>query len=118
MMRTLAVNGNIDIYLNEAGGIAIATGLDAVKFSCEEAVRAIRGEMLYAADQGMPLFETAFLRLRLAQFEAAARVALRAVPNVTNVDQFEATASDDTLRYTARIRSLFGPFELAAADVL
>lgn len=117
-MRTLAVNGDIDIYRTDDGNLAIASDLDAVRMSCEEAIRAVRGEMLYAADQGMPLFETAFLRPRLAQFEAAARVALRAVPNVTNIDQFEATASDDTLRYTARIRSLFGPFELAAADVL
>lgn len=112
-MRTLAVNGSIDIYLDSAGGIAIAEGLAAVQFSCEEAVRAVRGEMLYAADQGVPVFDTAFVRVRLAQFEAAARAAILAVPNVVAVDEFTADVTGEVLRYNAVIRSTFGAFETA-----
>lgn len=115
-MRTLAVNQNIDIFLTDGGQLAVAQGLEAVRFSCEEAMRAIRGEMIYAVDRGMPLFETAFLEVRLPQFEAAARATLLAVPNVLSVDAFDAFVRDDTLGYTASIRSAFGPFELANAN--
>lgn len=117
-MKTLAVNQNIDLYLTRSGSLAVAEGLDAVRFSCEQAVRAIRGEMLYAADQGMPVFETAFRQLQIPQFEAAARATLLAVPNVVGVDAFDVGVSGDVLRYTAAIRSTFGPFELAGANEL
>lgn len=116
-MRTLAVNDSIDIYLTDAGSLALATGLDAVRMSCEEAVRAIRGEMLYAADEGLPVFETVFLQTLLPQFEAAARAAIRAVPEVVAVDSFAASVAGDVLSYTASIRSTFGAFETATNGI-
>lgn len=107
-MRTFSENSSNDLYLNEQNSIAISTGIDAVLILCKGAIEVVVGEMIYQIDDGMPLFESAFHFYRPAQFEAAARQRLTAVPGVTGVSDFTVSKRDNVLVYTANIDTIYG----------
>lgn len=108
-MKTLAVNEKNDIYIGADGKLAIATDLQAVIFSCQQAAKARLGEMLYAFDQGIPMFETVFLSTaNVPQYSAALRIALESVPNVTEVTQLDVTVANNVLNYVAYITTPYG----------
>lgn len=107
-MRTFSENASNDLYLNEQNSIAVSTGIDAVLLLCKGAIEVIIGEMIYQIDAGMPLFESAFNFYRPAQFEAAARQRLTAVPDVTGVSDFTVNKRNNALVYTATIDTIYG----------
>jgi hypothetical protein len=108
MTRTLASDANNDIILDRLGNVSIVSGLAAVAANCKTAIQAQRGEMIYAANKGMPTLATAWNRYNPVQFEAAARTILRAVPDVLGVDNFVVSRVGERLVYTATIRTTFG----------
>lgn len=108
MTRTIASNQDNDVFLDRLGNIAIATGATAVAMNCRTAIQAQLGEMLFAADKGMPTFETAWNNYNPLQFEAAARVILLGVPDVVAVEAFTVNRAGETLGYTATIRTIYG----------
>lgn len=108
MTRTLASDANNDLVLDRLGNVSIVEGLEAVAANCKTAIQAQRGEMIYAFDKGMPTMATAWDRYNPIQFEAAARVILRAVPGVLGVDNFTVNRVGERLVYTATIRTTFG----------
>lgn len=108
-MRTLGVNALNDLYLDRTGNLAVAADLEAVRQGCEQAMKAQRGEMYFAKDEGIPTLQVVWDRYNPVQFEAAAREALLAVPNVTKVLSINAAINGSTLVYTAEIQSLYGP---------
>lgn len=109
MTQTLAIfPGTNDIYRARDGNLAVATGLDAVAALCKNAMQAQRGEMVLAADQGMPTFDTAWNVYNPVQFEAAARVTLQAVTDVLSVENFSLVRQGEVLSYTATIRTIYG----------
>lgn len=108
MTQTLASDANNDIYLDRAGRLRMVSGAEAVAANCRSAVQAQRGEMMYAADKGMPTFATAWNGYRPMQFEAAARSIILAVPEVLAVESFTIQRTGEILGYTAVIRTTYG----------
>jgi len=108
-MRVISVDANNDIYRAADGNLAIATGLTAVLQACAQAVKVMTLEMVLSYDQGMPNFQAVWSgKPNVAQFEAAARSRLLAVPNVLEVTEFTAVVSGGVLRYSASIKSIYG----------
>lgn len=107
-MITLATNELNDIYIDGGGLLAIRRELAALAQCCETAIQAQRGEMVYAADQGMPMMATAFMDYDPQGFEAAARAILRTIPGVLEVVAFNVSRADGALRYTAVILTVYG----------
>lgn len=105
---TLATDRNNDLYLDEAGNIAIASGLDAVTLDCKAAMETRLGECVLDTTLGIPMFETVFLSYQPAQFQAAARKALVSVTGVTGVNAVNITRSGGVMRYVAEISTIFG----------
>lgn len=112
-MRIFAVDKNNDIHLGPDGHLAMNTELAALLQTCEHAMQALRGEMVYATERGMPYLETvwgAAPNLRL--FEDAARGTLNSIEGVEHIISFSCLAEDNILKYWATIQSVYGTFEL------
>lgn len=109
MPKTFAVNEKNDLYIGRDGNLAIAEGLEAVKQLCEQVSNTRLGEMVLHTNQGIPFFQSLWGGTRnLAQFEAALRVALSNVPEVTRILEISIEVQDDTLNYTAVILTTYG----------
>lgn len=108
MTQTLASDERNDLVLDRIGRILILSDAPAVAANCRSAVQAQRGEMQFAADKGLPTFATAWNRYNPVQFEAAARVIIRAVPGVLSIESFTVRRQGEVLGYTAVIRTVYG----------
>jgi len=107
-MKTLTANTVNDIFIGANGLLSISTDLAAVQQNCITAMQAIRGEMVYAKDKGVPYFETVWNLYNPSAFEAAARATILGVAGVTNVLEFTMTLDGDKLNYRATIKTIFG----------
>lgn len=108
-MLALSVDATNDLYLLPTGNLATARDLTACMQACAQAVKAQAGEMIYAADQGMPNFRTVWKGApNLLQFEAAVRRTLLSVPNVTAVVALSAQVRDNAVVYSATIQTIYG----------
>lgn len=107
MTTTIAENSNNDLYRGADGNIAFLSAEQAVSQLCVSRVEAQRGEMMYAADQGMPTRQSAWDTFNPRQFEAAARTIILATPDVTSVESFNITKQDNDLVYNATIKTIY-----------
>ena len=108
-MRTLNVNADNDLVLNELGYLSFATDIDAVLLTARQYASTLIGEMIHAADEGIPYFVVAFgPSPNIAQFEAGLRRRLLQCPGVIRIDELTAQQVGDTLGYTATITTEFG----------
>ncbi len=112
-MKSLATNQRNDLYIGADGMLAVVRGIEAIKQNCQHAMKAQLGEMVLALDRGMPLWEVVWHHTNLAQFESTARQTLRAVDGVIDIPTFEVAIVNDTLRYHATIKTVFGLTDLA-----
>lgn len=108
MTFTFAINENGDTYLDGNGNIATLTGAEAVGQNCVTAMRAQRGEMQYAMQDGMPTAATAFDTYNPIAFEAAARAVIKKVQGVISITSFTVKRVENTLNYAATIQTIFG----------
>lgn len=109
MLIVFAEDENGDTYIDpDTGDQAILTGADAVGQLCKSRIEAQRGEMRYAADQGMPTRATAFDTFNPHQFEAAARAIILGTTDVTGIESFSMYQNANTLYYTAVITTNYG----------
>lgn len=109
MAKTLAVNANNDLYLDDQGNIAVSYDLQALLETCSQAAKTRLGEMVLNTDQGIPYFETVFIGVpQLKQFEAALRATFLAIDGVVEVVSLITAQQDNTLTYTAIIRTIYG----------
>ena len=109
MTMTFAVDTDNDLFLNGAGNIAIATGLQAVLENCAHAMKTVLGECVLDIERGIPDFQTVwYSRAKLPQFNFAAVLALRAVAGVVAVKSFNSGYVDDRLVYQATIITIYG----------
>lgn len=109
MTRTLAVDANNDIYIDGAGNLALVTGVTAVLQTCEHVVKTILKEMVFAQNQGMPYFETVWNGTPSTDpFDAAFRLRIAQVPDVTGIVDLEITQVADSFTYTATISTIYG----------
>lgn len=116
-MQTLAanVNNNLpnvapnDLYLDSNGNIAMSFDINAALEACAEAAKTLLGEMVFNVNQGIPYFETVWVGVpNVQQFNAALRTAFLAVPNVVEVVSLITSQENNTLSYSAIIRTSFG----------
>jgi hypothetical protein len=104
-----AEDENNDPYIDpDTGDQAVLTGAAAVGQVCKSRIQAQRGEMKYAADQGMPTFSTAFNTFNPQQFEAAARTIILGTPYIIGIQSFSMYTNANTLYYTAVIQTQYG----------
>jgi hypothetical protein len=109
MPTMFAVDENDDLYLDDAGNIAIVTGLEAVLQNCAHAVKAQLGEMILQTDQGMPDFQVIWNgNPNVSQFEASLREIILAQPNVISISELTTVINNNILSYTITIVTDFG----------
>jgi hypothetical protein len=108
MTTTIAEDENRDLYLGADGNIAFLTAAPCVAQLTKSRVESQRGEMMYAADQGMPTRATAWDTFNPKQFEAAARSIITATPDVTGIESFTMQKQDNDLSYQATINTIYG----------
>ena len=107
-MRILSVGSNNDIGTTR-GRFNISTDLQAVLQACEHAVKAIVGEMIYAADRGLNSFTSAWDGSpNILSFESSARAAITRVEHVVAIEAFDVSIVNDSMAYSATIRTTFG----------
>jgi hypothetical protein len=107
--QTLAVNDKNDIYLGKDGNLVVVFDLQGTLQACEHAATTILGEMIYQVNQGIPNFELVWVGVpNIQQYQAAVRAALLEVAGVVEIVSFIADISDNTLSYTAIIRTIYG----------
>lgn len=108
-MRTLSVDENNDLILNDQGRLPILTGIDAVAQTARQYASTLLGEMIHAIDRGVPYFTVAFgASPNISQFEAVMRRRLLECPGVLRVSELSARQNGDALGYTATIVTEFG----------
>lgn len=108
-MRSLALDKNRKLFIDNSGNIAQVTGLAEVVQNCETAMRAQLGEMYYNADSGIPTRGTVWDTYRPLQYIAAGRVTLAAVDGVIGIKSFTVDLTDGVFTYTAEILTIYGP---------
>lgn len=107
-MKTLSVNENNDMHAQN-GLLVVAADLEATRQRCTQVMQTVRGEMIYALDQGIPFYQTVWTGSpNLLAFEAAARDALSEIPTVTGVSSFSSRISANVLTYEATINTIYG----------
>ena len=111
-MKTIGINANNDIYRAGDNNLGTVTDEEAVEQMCWQAVSAVRGEMIYAADRGVPYFDIVFNNTNLVQFEAIAREEIELVPGVIEVKEFDVSLNGEVVEYTATIRTEYGDIAL------
>ena len=109
MTRSLAVDGDNDIYIGPGGSLAVASGLEAVLQNCAQAAKAQIGEMVFSIDTGMPNFAAVWNGTpNIGVFEAYLRQTLLAVQDVTGIESISIAAGGGALTYTAVIQTIYG----------
>lgn len=112
-MITIFTNSNNDVCLNSSNSLSVASGIDAVKASCEYAVKTIMGELILQGDSGVPNFQLIWNgNPNIPQAENAIRETLLKVENVTGVSAVEAFVDGDVFKYNAAINTTFGEVSL------
>ncbi len=106
---TFSVNGNNDLFLNDAGDISMSVGIEAVKYACKNAAQAQRGEMIYNLIDGVPTKSTLWSGTpNLTQFEIELRKQLEAVDGVGKIINLQCSVKNDVVSYSAIIQTTFG----------
>lgn len=112
-MKTFNVNGNNDIHLGNDGNLSIVSGERASEKRCEHYAKALRGEMLHKLDLGIPYWKTTFGRQAdIPLFESVFRDRMRELDDVISVVSFSASLTNNTLKYTAVIQTIYGEITL------
>lgn len=104
-----AVNDKNDLFLGADGNLAGVVRINAVLNVCAHCAKAILGEMVLAANTGMPYFESVWAgNPSTVQFEAAFRDRIGRVKGVVEIISLETVIQSNTLRYEATIRTIYG----------
>lgn len=108
-MITFESDFNNDFVIADNGNLSMISGINAVSQTAEHYAYTLRGEMMFAADLGVPFFEVAFgASPNIAQFESFMRLRIMEVPEVLRINSFEARQVDDRLLYNAEIVTIYG----------
>ena len=120
MTTTLGTTADTnDLYLDQAGNLALLTGQAAVEAACATAAKAQLGEMCLQTQAGIPNFETVFVGVpNLPIFRSYLRKTLLGVDGVNDVTALtvnvvqvlnETTGlNESVLTYEATIESIYG----------
>lgn len=109
MTRVLGENANRDLYAGPDNQLVMLTDLDATLQVCASAIETQRGEVQYDTSRGVPTSQTLWAGVPDRQrFQYYALEALRRIPAVLEVKQFDTEIVDDEFRYTTTIETIFG----------
>lgn len=109
MTLSLAVNTRNDLVIGADGNLSFTSDLAAITQAAQHAAQTMLGEMIYAADEGLPNFEVIWSgRPNLPQFDAYLRRAILAVDGVQQIVELTSDASGGVLNYRAVIQTVFG----------
>lgn len=113
-MRTFATTSTND-FLVSGRSLVLTSSIQAVLLVCRHCAQAILGEMMFAANQGMPYFETVWVGApTTAPFEAAFRERIMAVDGVTGIEELTTARVGDTMQYSATIATVYGTGTITA----
>jgi hypothetical protein len=106
---TFAVNSQNDLYLDGSGNISFAYDLMAISQQCQQAAKTLLGEMIYNTTTGIPYFQVLWVGIpNVTQFTGALRRAFLAVGGVLEVVSLITSQTENSLSYTAVIRTIYG----------
>lgn len=112
-MKTFQTGANNDIFIATNGNLSITTDLTALMNICENVVQTMLGELILQGDTGLPNFQLIWAGApNLAQAENALREALMGVEGVIDVPELSAFVTDNILRYSATIKTIYGQGEI------
>lgn len=112
-MKSFATTGAGDLYLDPRGSIAIAQGPDAIAEVAAQAVKTLRGELIFDTSRGMPNMDTVWQGSpNLRQYEAALRRRLLRVEGVRAIQSLTASRSGEIFAYVATLRTIYGPVNI------
>lgn len=108
-MITFETDFNNDLVLDESNNLSLLTALPAVSQTAEHYAYTLRGEMLFAADLGVPFFDVAFgATPNIAQFESFMKSRIMETPDVIRINELTSQQVDDSLLYNAEIVTIYG----------
>ena len=109
MTQTFSNDSNNDLFLGHDGNISISSGVEAVKFACQTASQAQRGEMIFSVLKGIPNFQVTWAGApNFALFESYVRNTLEGVDGVVEVTELSSQLRDNVLSYDATIKTIYG----------
>lgn len=98
-----------DLYLDNTGDLTVASDLQAVLQACRCAAQALRGEMIFDQNRGIPNFQLIWNGVpNLIQYENELRNAFLNIDGVKEVVSLRVTLSQQVLKYTAIIKTIYG----------
>lgn len=108
-MITFETDFNNDLVIGSDGNLSLISGINAVSQTAEHYAYTLRGEMMFAADLGVPFFDVAFgATPNIAQFESFMRMRIMETPEVIRINSFTAEQVNDSLIYNAEIETIYG----------
>lgn len=111
-MKTIKVNANGDRVL-DSGYFVYLFNIDAVMQTCEQTMKQQLSELQYDQTKGIEYFNNVFLgEPNFQLFESQARNQLQLVDGVVRVDSLTYSQVDNTLSYTAVIKTIYGSGEI------
>ena len=108
-MKTFLSDKNNDLLLNAGGNLELIAGTEAIATTARQAMQTRRGEMIHDTQGGIPFDDAVWQGApNIAAFEAASRRRLLNVPGVVSITEFTAELIEDTLQYTATLKTNAG----------
>lgn len=97
---TIAFDENADIFLDKYGNISIAENAQALSFITLNAIRTVKGELIFYSDLGIPYFTTIFASpANIPMWEFYVKETALNVPGIASVDSFVYQITGNTLNY-------------------
>lgn len=113
---SLAVDGKLGIYLDEAGNLALAHDAEAIAQGCTRAMTMLKAEARFDTDAGVDYVGTIYVdgASQQSAFEDSARQALLDVPGVTDVTAIASDIVDGQLYFMSEVETVYGSVLLSS----
>jgi hypothetical protein len=101
-------------FLVSGRSLSLSNGVLAISMVCKHAAKALLGEMMFAANQGMPYFQTVWVGApTTAPFEAAFRDRIPQIDGVTGISELTTSQVGETMTYSATISTIYGEVSIS-----
>lgn len=108
-MKILGENENRDLFLGSNNQLVVYTEIQATLQACRSVIESQRGELQFDILRGIPTEEVIWSGVPNQQrFQFFCITALRAIEGVNEISQFNTEIIDNSLRYEAKIVTIYG----------
>lgn len=112
-MKTIAINSNNDIYLDNFNNLALKNDLDAMGDIFVNKSQTNTGELLYNADKGVDFFNTVFSSPAYPDlFQHELINELKDTDSTQNVRDFVGEVQKNVYSYSVKIQTDYGELTL------